>query len=142
MRLVIALLLAATLAACASTGRAMSYGNRFADARYETAGKSFAVWVHPSENVVMIQGDTGSAITAGLVEGATFGAGRVSPQFERWRAGAEAFVSPIGCEVQNLRPLDQDIMWEFDYVCPEGVDLRALVAAQRQALRDGTPLHR
>lgn len=133
---------AVAVCGCASMSRALSYGSDFADARFEAAGKSFAVWVHPTESTVMIQGDTGSAVSAGLVEGLTFGAGGVDPAYRTWAAGAAAFVSPIGCEARDLRPLDQDIMWEFDFVCPEGVDLRALAAAQRDGLRRGERLHR
>lgn len=142
MRLIAIALALLTLCACASTGRAMTYGNRFADARYTAAGKSFSVWVHPAENVVMLQSTWGDAAGVGVVEGLTFGIADTSPAYQTWMAGAHHLIDPVGCEVRNLRPLDQDIMWEFDYVCPEGVDLRALIMTQRTQLRDGARLHR
>lgn len=129
-----------TIAGCASTGRAMSYGNRFADARYEAGGKTFSVWIHPTEPTIMLQSTWGSAAASGAVEGATLGVANVDSSYATWMAGARALTEPAGCEVQHLRPLDQSIMWEFDYVCPEGVDLRALIMSQRAALRQGARL--
>lgn len=129
------------LAGCAGMSRSMTYGNRMADAKYVADGKAFSVWVHPRDNSILIEGSWGSAAGIGALQGLTFNTVHTS-NFDLWRAGMEAFLAPVGCTGANLRPLDQDIAWEADYSCPDGVDLRALVAAQRSALRDGQPLHR
>lgn len=141
MRRFLALALAAlTLTACASMNRALSFGNRFADARYTVAGKTFSVWVHPSEDVIMLQSTWGDAAASGFVEGATLGLAETDPAYHTWMAGARYLAQPAGCEVRDLRPVDQDIHWEFDYSCPEGVDLRALIMAQRDQLRHGAQI--
>lgn len=139
-RTIIAVALVLLVAGCAAGfSRALSYGNRFADARFELAGQEFTAWVHPSDQTIMIQNGYGAAVGAGVADGLGIG---VDAKFDQWRAAALHLLQPSGCQVENLRPLDQAIMWEFDYRCPEGVDLRALIMAQRETLRAGAPLRR
>lgn len=133
--IVLALALVLALGGCAAGfSRALSYGNRFADARFDLAGQEYTAWVHPTDSTIMLQNGYGAAVGAGVADGLGVG---VDAKFDQWRAAAERLVAPTGCSVENLRPLDQAIMWEFDYRCPDGVDLRAMIMAQRDELRDG-----
>lgn len=100
----------------------------------ESDGRRFMIVVHGKEDAFLIQ----------ATQGAAWGGKR--PQDwppEVWRKAAEAFASPVGCGIPEVRAITrQGATWEATYVCPEGVDLRALFTAQKDDLRKGLPLHR
>jgi hypothetical protein len=128
------------LAGCAGFNRILSYGNGWADGMYNAQGKRFEVWMHPKDNTILLNGSIGNAFGKGLASGATFGLAGRDPNYSTWMAGAKALLDPVGCKVLDLRPLQVQTSWEFDFDCPPGVDLRRLMREQREALRDGKPL--
>lgn len=130
------------LGGCSTMSRSLSYGNRWADARLNVEHMEYSYWLHPRDPTVLITLSTGSALARGSARGATFGLADVNPVYQQWMAGAQALVAPVGCDVTELTALDQLTTWEFTPVCPDGVDLRAVVAAQRDALRAGAQLQR
>ncbi|SFS42727.1 hypothetical protein [Brevundimonas viscosa] len=119
----------AALGGCAGTGRLFSYGvTQLADARVRLGEAEFQIYVHPSDPTLLIQRSLNQ--TGG-------GMGTI-PEFE---AAAGSFLAPVGCS-----PLATQLIaagsYETTYRCPPGVDLIALVAAQRTDLREGAPLRR
>jgi hypothetical protein len=60
-----------------------------------------------------------------------------------WLHAAQHFVRPIGCDISDIHAgWRMGGTWEVTYVCPDQVDLRALIKAQRSDLKRGVPLHR
>lgn len=128
------------LGGCSSMGRIMSYGTTWADAIFVVEGRRYEVYAHETDPTLLIQRSIGDAAARGFVKGLTLGVADTAPDYETWKAGAEWMVRPVGCEVRDLKPLQYESTWEFTYVCPPGVDLRALIEAQRGQLRNGVPL--
>jgi hypothetical protein len=59
-----------------------------------------------------------------------------------WRAAAEKFVAPVGCGISDVVAIARNGgAWEATYVCPAGVDLKALIRAQTRDLQQGVPIH-
>lgn len=145
MRKVACVALAAlALTGCASTGRMMSYGGKgmdsVADAKFQSGGREYALWVHRQEDMIMLQRGVMTAAGKSFVQGLTWGLVEARDPYIAWKQAATEFLAPVGCTATEVRPIDQDTAWEAAYVCPEGVDLRALVAAQKAQLRKGQPL--
>jgi hypothetical protein len=128
------------LSACPGFNRIMTYGTGWADAMYNVHGKRFEVWIHPTDNSILLNSTIGNAFAKGMVKGASLGIAETAPSYSVWMAGAKALLDPVGCTVKDLRPLKQEVSWEFDFVCPPGVDLRRMMREQRTELRDGKPL--
>lgn len=132
---------AAILSGCGTLGRLNEYGMDASDARFDHDGAAYTVSMHPREDTFLIRPGAMQNIGAAIERGMTRGAGGQRPGQADARAAASAFIAPSGCDVVQVRDLDASAgYWEADYVCPAGVDLRALVAAQRGALRSGDPL--
>lgn len=131
---------AAALAGCASLGRMESYGNRLADAKTQVDGHAFSLWVHPTEDTIMVQRGMGGALGQGAISGLTFGAVDTAPMKPIWRRAAEWLTAPLGCSVTDAYSIDNKVTWEAPYACPAGVDLRKKVAEQRTSLRAGEPI--
>lgn len=119
---------ATALAGCATPGRLMSYGPERADAFVEHEGSRVKIYAHPRDPMLLLQPAFGRGFHA-TGEAAIF----------LWRAVAERFVEPAGCGISAVSYLST-ASWEATYVCPEGVDLRALIAEQRSALQAGAAL--
>ncbi len=128
------------LGGCAGYSRLVSYGPDPAVANYQVQGKKLSAFLHPTEDTIVVTGSVSNAFGKGLLEGITLGIADTAPPFEVWKAGANWLVSPVGCDVVDLHPLDVETSWEFLPRCPEGVDLRSLIEAQREQLRNGAPL--
>jgi len=133
--------LAFAVGGCTTMNRTMSYGMELGDAKPVIDGRTYNIYVHPTDNTLLLQRTIANAAGVGLVEGATFGLAQPNNVHARWRRAAEEFLRPVGCEAVEVYALDQASSWEATFKCPEGVDLRGLVAAQRSALRNGAPLH-
>lgn len=129
------------LAGCGTLTRLASYGGDAADANFNVDGRSYSASLHPKEDTLLVRPALAEGMALGAVQGVTMGlAGRRGDPAEWLRVGT-AFLSPAGCEVDQLTPLDQAAgYWEIRWRCPSGADLRALMAAQRPELRRGQPL--
>lgn len=140
MRGLAAVAAALVLGGCANVSRMVSYGTGWADAIVTLNGVRMEMYAHPSDPTVMMQVWIGRVMGQQVLEMVTLGLADNGPGIETWRAGARWLVEPAGCKVEELRPLDQADTWEARYACPEGVDLRALIEAQRDQLREGRQL--
>ncbi len=142
MRNILMMLVAAfALGGCASLDRMASYGNHFADAKVKVDGRGFNIWVHPVDNDLLIQRSLGAAMGQGFVEGLTFNSLNLMEAKPVWKAAAEQITGPLGCTVTDAYTLDNRTSWEAPFTCPAGVDLRAIVHAERPELRLGQPVH-
>lgn len=139
-RIMVAVAAAAIVASCGGGfARLGTYGMKLADANIRVDGTTFALHVHPTEDTILVQRGFGAAMGNAFVEGATFGAVRPQEPKPVWQRAAEWLTGPAGCTVTDVYELE-NISWEATYTCPSGVDLRAIVAANRSALRQGQPL--
>lgn len=138
----IALVLAAALAlmACSNLARTLSYGTDWADAIFGVDGTRFEMYAHERDPTLLLQVSIGRAAAQGLLEGVSLGLANKGPAFAEWKSAAEWILTPVGCSIVDLYPLDQSHTWEVRYACPPGVDLRAMIGAQREQLRNGVPL--
>ena len=130
------------LAGSTNMARTMSYGTDWADAIYGVHGKRIEMYAHEKDQTLLLQLSVGRVMGQSMVQIATLGLAGDGPSLATWRAAAEWVVEPVGCEVAELKPLMRDNTWEMRYRCPEGVDLRAMIMAQRDLLRRGIPLAR
>lgn len=142
MRITVAVAIVASLAvsACATVSRQTSFASDRgigADAKFEDGGRSFAVWVHPKEDVVMFQRSTASAMGKGLARGLTYGLVEARDPYDMWKSASSRFIGAFGCSVTELRPQGEGDAYEASYACPAGTDLRAIVYANRESLRGG-----
>lgn len=134
--------LAVGLSGCgAGMARLGTYGMDLADANATVDGKAYALQVHPTDNTVVAQRGFGSLMGQSFVEGATLGAVSMQEPLPYWRRAITWLLEPAGCSIVSIYELERS-SYEAEYVCPPGVDLRALVAANRPALRRGAPLPR
>lgn len=134
------ILVALPLAGCgAGFTRLTTYGGELADARTSVDGRNYSLYVHPSDDTILIQRGFGAAMGQAMVEGLTLNAVNMTEPKPVWRRAAEWLTDPAGCVVDDVYPLE-NISWEAPFTCPDDVDLRALVAAQRDTLREGVPL--
>lgn len=119
------------LVASPSQGSSLfDYGWGQADARVPMGQTAFNIWVHKHRPTVLLEPAAKTVFSGG---------GHYPDPV--WRIVAEAFVSPIGCTISQVRPLSRaGAAWEATYTCPAGVDLIALAAAQRDSLKHGDPL--
>jgi hypothetical protein len=134
--LVVALAVAADPAPASSpavtSAPLLSYGGETADAVVTVSPYRFSIYVHPEHDLLLIQPKL-------------FGNPPRSDQWPigLWRQAAEQFVAPLGCGIPTVQVKTRmGSTWEASFLCPEGVDLRGLVMAQRDALKKGTPLQR
>ena len=124
MRLIITTLLCLALAGC-GTGRLLSYGGQLSDASVRLGPAQFSVYVHPSDDTLLIQraisqtSSTDGAALIGIV--------------------AEQFLEPVGCTHGPAASIAAG-SWEVPFDCPDSIDLRSLVADQRQNLRAGASI--
>lgn len=143
--LVAASLCSLALTGCASTQRLASYGavQMVGDATVRTEdGHTMIVTVHRRDNTLLTTPTAGDSFMAGVLSGATFGANRgFRPDPRVVDRTLAAFVAPTGCTVSPSRQIGgQGITFEAYFGCPAGVDLRALIIAQRENLRQGQPI--
>jgi hypothetical protein len=111
----------------------LAYNWAGSDAMIIDTGRSFQIYVHPRQDKLLVQPSMSQALHD--VPG-------------RWplayfRHAAEAFVAPLGCGISEMDVVGPKAgaSWEASYVCPEGVDLRALIREQRRGLKTGAPIH-
>jgi hypothetical protein len=100
-----------------------------ADAHIEVEGRRFSIYVHSKDNALLLQPKISEM-------------GSSSWGIQNYRAAAEQFVKPVGCGISAVEAISvMGGSWEATYVCPESINLRALVKAQRSQLVKGVPLH-
>ena len=138
-RLIAAVGVALVLGACANLGRISQY-HGLGDANLRVDGQGYKMWLHPSDNTLLLQKGVGKMLTGGAAQGATFGTGGPSVAETPWFNAANALLRPLGCEAGQMTDLGQHLTWEATYTCPPGVDIRAEVNAHRETLRKGVPL--
>jgi len=127
-----ALFVALAIPATSHAGSLLSYGWRTAGAEETVDGKHFSIYIHPKDNTILLQPKMGALFHD------------IPAQWPLvvWRQAAEAFVSPIGCGISDVKAMTRTgATWEATYVCPDGVDLRALAESQRSDLKKGAILH-
>jgi hypothetical protein len=127
-----AAVLAASVASNASAASLLSYGWGLSDATVTVGSHTFRIYVHPRDDTLLIQ--------AAMKD---MGANPSKWLLREWRTAAETLVTPVGCGISEVRAMARmGASWEATYVCPPGVDLRALIKAQRHDLQQGAQLHR
>lgn len=132
-------------AGCASTQRLASYGavQMVGDATVKTEdGHTLIITVHRRDNTLLTTPTAGDSFVGGMLSQATFGASRgFRPDPRVVDRTLAAFVAPTGCTVAPSHQIGgQGITFEAHFVCPDGVDLRALMLEQREALKRGEPI--
>lgn len=126
------LFLAISTGAPAGANSILDYGSHMADAHVPMDDSFFNVWVNRRRDTLLIEPSMKTAL-----------AGAAHFPDLTWRIVSEAFVAPIDCTITDIRPLSRiGAAWEATFACPEGVDLHALVKAQRSDLVKGVRLHR
>jgi len=125
IRIILAAVLCATLAAC-GTGRLLSYGGELADAKVRLGDAEFQVYVHPKDETLLVQRSLGQI------------SGGQDLSFE-FQAAAARFLASVECRAGNATSISAG-SFEVPYECDAGVELPQLVAQQRAALRAGQPL--
>lgn len=126
-KLIVALILASGLAGCAGTGRMLSYGTELSDAVVRMGPAAFSVYIHPSENTLMLQRRISQTSNSD------------GPQLIK--IAAQTFLDPIGCTAGPASMLSAGT-WESSFTCPSDINIRALAQQQRTALQAGAPIHR
>lgn len=143
-RISVCVMVAMALSGCASTSRMLSYGGEdlagTADAKFQSGGREYVLWLHRKEQMMMLQRGLGTVFGKSVVQGLTYGLVEARDPYSAWKQAATDFVAPVDCTISDVRPIDQDTAWEAAYKCPNGVDLLALVVAQRASLRKGGTL--
>ena len=126
---------------CASVQRMASYRDG-ADAQIGVAGRRMNLWMHPSDPTILAGMTVADAAGGGFIRGATFGlAGGFKPDPRAVDAALAAWLRPTGCTAAPVQELGNDsINFEARYSCPAGVDLNALVEAQKAGLMRGEPI--
>jgi len=93
-------------------------------------GQKFMVSIHKSDDAIMMQG-------------AGNGAGSFDTPIQVWRRVAEAFVTPVGCEIPSVTAITKNGgTWEASFTCPDGVNLHTMITAQKTRLKKGLPFLR
>ncbi|RZI99840.1 MAG: hypothetical protein EON90_09970 [Brevundimonas sp.] len=138
----LALIIGLSLSGCASTGRLLSYGNNNAQAQIDVAGRKMNVWSHPTDQTLLIVKTVGRATADAALEGATLGiADATRPDVRAIDASVARFLAPVGCTAQPVAQLGGDaVQFEAAFNCPVGVNLRALMFAQKDGLMRGEAL--
>jgi hypothetical protein len=86
-------------------------------------GRSIVGYAHASENTIWLKQGPG-AYDAEWWTG------------DDWTRAAAWLIAPTGCRVAETRMVIS-VWWEVSYVCPAGVDLRALMKAQQASIWAG-----
>lgn len=122
----------ALLGGSAQAAGMMSYGMATADAELVYEGRAFSIYVHPKQDLLMLQPKLSETFKPPIPPEWPIGF---------WRGAAEQFVKPAGCGIPEVHVLSKNgATWEASYLCPAGLDLRALILAQRSALKRGSEL--
>lgn len=130
---------------CASMQRAASYssdGQITFDGRLTVDGRVMSLSIHPQDDTLLVQRGIGDSAAAGALQGITFGLARGwKPDPRKIDAALASFLQPAGCTTSPSYEMGAtDTSYEARFSCPAGVDLRVLMANQRDALRRGEPL--
>lgn len=104
------------LTGCAGMGRLMSYGMDQAHGQVRVGSEGFNVWVHPSDNTIIVQERFGGAIAGAFVEGASFNLVESSPPKDIARHAGAVFLSRFGCRAHEAITLE-DITTEVVFTC-------------------------
>lgn len=141
------ILVTLSLAGCASVQRAASYasdGQMSFDGKIAVEGRTMSMSIHPTDDTLFVQRSIGDSAAAGAMQGLTFGIARGwKPDPRKIDEALRLFLQPVGCTASASYEVGStDTNYEARYACPAGVDLRAIMAAQRDALRRGEPLRR
>lgn len=146
MRHIFVIILAAvSVTGCASMQRAASYGSdgqMTFDGKIEVAGRAMDMSIHPRDDTLFVQRSLGESAAAGALQGLTFGIARGwKPDPRKIDEALRIFLQPVGCTASPSYEVGStDTNYEARYSCPAGVNLRAIMAEQRDALRRGEPL--
>ena len=119
-----AVLLATTVAGCAGMSRINSYGFETADARHNFGGRTFSVYVHPTEDTLLIQPSIADM--------------QASVSDTVMRLALEDFIKPTDCRI-TAPVVIAGGSWEAHYTC-KTADLRRLIQTQKASLVAGSTL--
>jgi hypothetical protein len=123
------------LSACASTQRTLSYSTGWPDADVQVGGYRYQVWFHRTDQTLMIQRGEPRPMAQLLALNVTrYAADRTQPE-AIWRAAANAVLSTIYCEAEEITGQDQ--MREVSFTCGPGVDVRQAVGNHRSTWQQG-----
>lgn len=120
MRIAIIAVSAIALTGCTGMGRLMSYGTDQAHAQVHVGRAGYNIWVHPSDDTIIVQERFGGAMGGALVEGFTLGAAETSPHLPIPRHAGALFLARFECSVEDAYELE-GITTEIAFSCPEGV---------------------
>lgn len=125
--------------------RAASYasdGQMTFDGRLQVDGRTMSLSIHPRDDTLLVQRGIGDSAAAGALQGLTFGVARGwKPDPRKIDAALALFLQPVGCTASPSREMGAtDSSYEAYFSCRAGVDLRELMASQRDALRRGQAL--
>lgn len=142
-RLILGVALVLGVAGCSTLGRLSSYGSGLADANFNYEGYAVSASMHPTDDVILFRPALAQGLGGSFARGLTLGlVGQESSQ-AKWSGIANGFLAGAGCRADTMDALDPSSgYWEVAYVCPDGVNLRQLMADQRGDLRRGEPLRR
>ncbi len=136
MRVLILLLAALTITACAGLDRINQYGNHY-DAHVIVGTRGFDLAFHPTQAALEVQRDTQGASAQAVLNGLTLGSAPMGDPEPYWRTAARAVLDALGCSITSLYSLDNTITWEAQYACADGAPVsRAIIVAHREAWRD------
>ena len=84
------LILAASVAVagCASVSRSMSYGTELADASPTIEGRRYSIYVHPTDQTILLQRPVGTSVGQSFVGGLTLGIAEPGTAYGPWKAAA------------------------------------------------------
>jgi len=135
MRLVFVLATLLMISACASAQRTLSYSAGWPDADVMVGQDRYQVWFHDRDQTVLVVRGEPRPLGQMMAQNMTVYAGDASPGILWWGAAANAVLQPLGCYGTEVTGADQ--MREIEYVCQGEVNVRAEVAARREAWRRG-----
>lgn len=120
MKAVLATVLSAIvlLSGCAGLSRVNEYDGGEADARVKVGPRNYSLWLHPREEVIMVQRGFSAAMGQALGEGLLLNAVNLTEPMPIWKQAAETITKPLGCVVGDVYTLDNNITWEAAYSCP------------------------
>lgn len=123
------------LAGCVAVSRSASYGMQMHPSTVVLDdGRNYRVYVHPTEDTILLQRPILKGMGQAAVRGATFHLAQPGEAYDPWKRAAAMFIEPLGCKVTDVYSLGGDTgTWEARYTCPKGVDLRALVRERHGA---------
>jgi hypothetical protein len=123
--------------ACGTTQRVLDYDGGRPDADVFVGNQRFQVWFHGREQKLMIMRGDPQPMGSLVAQNATIYANDATLGPLWWGAAANAVLTQFGCYGSEVSEAERTQLREVTYTCPEGVDVGAQIAQQREAWRRG-----